>query len=73
MLPADPWITLARYLCMRAARDFRDKQDTPEYYREQALKVRLAAEEPGMLDRIRDKYLEIAEGWEELARRAEHN
>ena len=56
---------------MRDENDFRDIQDTPEYYREQALKVRLAAEEPDLPDRIRDTYLEIAEGWEDLARRAE--
>jgi hypothetical protein len=55
---------------MRSANDNRGPQDTPEYYRAQAVKARLAAEDPHLTHEMRDTYLEIAEQWEEMARRA---
>jgi hypothetical protein len=56
---------------MKPANENRGPQDAPQYYRAQAMKARQAADEDNVPADIRDTYLEIAEQWEKMARRAE--
>ena len=71
-LPAnEPCDGLGALFYMASTNNNHGLQGSPQYYRAQALKARLAAEEAGLPDDVRDTYLEIAEQWEALARKAD--
>ena len=68
---AKPEPDLALFASMASGNDHRNLRPGPEYYRAQAEYCRQRADKAEHEPGIRQKYLDLTERWEDLARAAE--